>query len=603
MKDKSNNDYAEEQVVSIAPERKLVWRLLGYLRPFKKILSFALVLLLISKVIEAVVPVFIGDLSQKILNSLDLDGADKALLLKSIFVECFVLLVLVILSFAFDFGNIILRSWIGQKSLYTFRRQIYEHVLRMPLAYFDRNSIGRLMTRTIHDVDQINLMFAESVIPILGSIFLFISIFICIVVMDWKIAVFMLFVLPMVWGLTHHFRLKQRRNYERIRTVVSAMNTFIQEHLMGASIVRNFGLQAKAKFEFEKINMDHCNANFASINQFGLFIAGIDFLQNFCLIIAFALLAMSSIGEQGFQAGVFFTFSLYVVMFFRPLSDLAERYNILQSAMAAASRIFSVLDTQSEKSVDLGKMHLKHVQTIAFEDVWFAYEKENWILKGISFQIEKGESAAIVGMTGEGKSTILSLLMRFYEIQKGAIKINGNDIRQYTMESLREQFSVVLQDPVIFSGSIAQNISMFNPMIDSKQINSVLNYLGIASQMDRFPGGLDYELKEQGKGLSSGEKQLISLARAAVSQRSVLVLDEATTNIDTKTEQIIQEALKKVIENMTSIVIAHRFSTIRDVSLIMVLHGGRIVETGTHEHLMANKGIYEKLYRLQFKSI
>lgn len=595
-----HSEYIQEQIVSKASDRELIWRLLGYLRPYRTWLVIALLFLMLSKVIEAFLPIFIGHISQIILDSGHLDAAGKEAVMGNIWIESACILGLFLISFLFDTGNIILRSWTGQKSLYTLRMQVYNHILRMPLSYFDHERVGRLMTRTIHDIDQINLMFAESVIPIVGSLFLFLGMFVGIVIIDWRIALFVVAIMPVVWWLTHRFRMQERRAYDRIRTVVAAMNTFMQEHLMGVSTVRNFGLQEQAKKRFDEINEDECNAHLESIDHFCFFISAIEFMQSLSLILAFVLIAAFATGYGGFQAGTFFTFSLYVAMFFRPLADLAERYNLLQSAMAAAARIFHVLDTPSEKIKDQGRMKLSTVDTIAFENVWFAYEGEEWILKGLTLELGKGESSALVGMTGEGKSTLISLLMRFYEPQQGSIKINGEDIRMYSLDDLRRQFSVVLQDPVIFSGSIAENIAMFNSEISRKQIEGIIDYLGMEIMMRHFPDGLEYQLKEQGKGLSVGERQLISLARAAVHHRPVLILDEATANIDAATEHVIQVALKKILTHTTAIVIAHRLSTIQDVACIFVMQDGKIAEQGSHSSLLERKGIYENLYRLQF---
>jgi ATP-binding cassette subfamily B protein len=455
------------------------------------------------------------------------------------------------------------------------------------------------MTRTIHDVDQINQMFAESVIPIFGNIILFISIFVGIFFVNWKIGLLVLCILPVVYTLTHYFRLQQRRCYDHIRTIVAAMNTFVQENLMGAATIRNFGLQKKSRKHFEKINDDHCNAYVDSVRNFSFFIAAIDFLQNFSLIMAFAILVAWSPMGAHFEAGTYFTFSLYVLMLFRPLVDLAERYNTLQSAMAASARLFDVLDRHSEAAEYFGKQTLGEIETISFDNVWFAYEDERWILQGISFSVKKGESVALVGVTGQGKSTIISLLLQFYKHQKGEIEINGRNIREYSLNSLRHQFSIVLQDPVLFSGSIADNIALFNPQISHLQIEEVVDYLGMGPFINRLPSGIKYTLIERGKSLSTGEMQLLSLARAVAHRRAVLILDEATANIDTHTERVIQVALKKILHEKTAFVIAHRLSTIKEVSRILVLHEGKIVESGTHSELLEFQGVYEKLYRLQ----
>lgn len=597
---KSYREYIEEHVESAATDKQLIFRLLRYLRPYRTLLIAAVCLLLFSKIIEASVPIFIGRLAQAILNSGATDEIEKTALLSHILTSGFYILGLLLLSYILDSGNVILRSWVGQNGLYRLRKRIYEHVMQMPLSFFNKNTVGRLMTRTIHDVDQINQMFADSVIPIIGNLFLFIAIFIGIAFVDWRIAVLMVIVLPGVWWLTARFRHFQRLCYNRIRTVVSAMNTFVQEHLMGASIIRNFGLQSRTKKEFEEINDDYCNVYVESIHHFSFFIAGIDLIQNGSLVLAFVVIVVYSPLGSGFDVGTFMTFSLYSLMFFRPLADLAERYNILQSAMAAAARIFHLLDSDSERKADTGTRHLEDVESIIFEDVWFAYEDENWVLKGLSLGLYHGHSYAFVGMTGAGKSSIMSLLLRFYEPQKGTIRINGIPIQEYSLNSLRHQFSVVLQDPVIFSGTVAENLSLFDSGISQHEIHSAIDYLGLSPWLTHFPQGLEHVLHEQGKGLSAGEMQLISLARAMTHSRSVLILDEATANVDALTEQTMQQAFHKVLasKKMMTLVIAHRLPTVKEVSTIIVLQSGKVVEEGNHQALLEKKGTYEKLYRL-----
>jgi ATP-binding cassette subfamily B multidrug efflux pump len=597
---KYQREYVEEQVESFATDKELIWRLLRYLRPYRTFLIAAIVFLLFSKTIEVAVPLLIGRLAQAILNPGDLDESQKALLLQQVVGSGLSILGLLFLSYVLDSANVILRSWVGQKGLYRLRKRIYEHVMQMPLSFFNKNTVGRLITRTIHDIDQINQMFADSIIPIIGNLFLFVGIFIGLVIVDWRIAILVMTILPGVWWLTARFRHFQRICYNRIRTVVSAMNTFVQEHLMGASIIRNFGLQSRTKQEFEEMNEDYCDVYVDSIHHFSFFIAGIDLIQNGSLVIAFVLIVLFAPKDSAFNVGTFMTFSLYSLMFFRPLADLAERYNVLQSAMAAASRIFHLLDTASEKKIDTGARHLDEIESIVFEDVWFAYEDEHWVLKGLSLALYHGHSYAFVGMTGAGKSSLMSLLLRFYEPQKGTIRINGIPIQEYTLSSLRHQFSVVLQDPVIFSGTIAENLSLFDDAISEKEMEFVVDYLGLNPWITQFPQGLSQMLHEQGKGLSVGEMQLISLARAIVHRRSVLILDEATANVDALTEQMMQQAFHKALtsKKMMALVIAHRLSTVKQVSTIIVLQGGRVAEEGSHQTLLDKQGIYEKLYRL-----
>jgi ATP-binding cassette, subfamily B, multidrug efflux pump len=337
-----------------------------------------------------------------------------------------------------------------------------------------------------------------------------------------------------------------------------------------------------------------------AVHHFSFFFAGIDTLQNLSLIAIFVFLFVFSHPGQSFQAGNFFTFSLYVVMVFRPLLDLAERYNILQSAMAAAERIFEVLDTSVEQEGPTPGLPLNEIQSIVFEDVWLAYEKDNWILKGLSLTLQKETSIALIGMTGSGKTSVLSLLLGFYPFQKGRILINGQEIQNYNLFNLRRQFSMIIQDPVIFSGSVADNIALYDSTITLQQIQESAAFVNLLPFIEKFPHQFDHYLTERGTSLSAGEMQLISLARAVAHRRSVLIFDEATANIDIHTEKIIQDALKKVFHHQTALIVAHRLSTIRDVHVIYVLHQGKVIESGTHDQLLHQGGVYEKLYRLQF---
>lgn len=597
--------YHKEHTATLSSEKLLIRRLLSYLLPYRGITTLSIVFLFLAKCAEVLVPVYIGYTAQQIIDGVSKSAFERSILFEHIFQSCLIIFGLLLLGYLFDTISMSLKNWVGQKAVYTLRIQVYEHIQHFPLSYFDRNAVGRLMTRTIHDVDQISQMFSDSVVPIIGSLLLFLGICICLTIFDWKAAIVFAAVIPFVAYFTNKFRIDQRKSYDLIRNIVSAMNTFAQEHLMGASTVRNFGLQKQERQEFNEINQDNCEANIRAIHHFAFFMAMIDILQNFSLIFVFVALVTLSPAGTGFQVGAFFTFSLYALMFFRPLADLAERYNVLQSAMAAAERIFHILDEPIEVSGTIkqsdGVMREENeIHSITFEDVWFAYEKEHWIFKGLSFHIDKGESLALVGITGAGKTSLMSLLLRFYEFQKGSIKINGRDIREYPLNVLRNLFSVVLQDPVIFSGTLFENISLYQSDITQERIEGVIDYLNLRSFVERMPQGLQQILTERGKSLSTGEMQLISLARAIAQERSMLILDEATANIDTVTEQIIQNALKKVLKDKTSLVIAHRLSTIKDVNRILVLHNGVVAETGSHAQLLDKKGLYEKLYRVQF---
>ncbi|NGX42250.1 MAG: putative ABC transporter ATP-binding protein [Chlamydiae bacterium] len=595
-----HHTYEKEQLQPRGFDSALLKRLFGYLRPYRTFVIIAVLLLIVSKGIEAYVPIYIGKVAQIILDNTSPTALPLSDGLHTIMRHCLSIMGLLVIAYALDSVNVVLKNWVGQKGLYNLRLEVYRHIQQMSIDYYNKTAVGSLMTRTIHDVDQINLMFSESIVPLMGSVLLFISICIGLVIVDYRAAIVLAAVLPLVFVLTNHFRCHQRKCYEKIRSIVSAMNVFVQEHLMGASTIRSFGLQEQEKRKFDEINADHRNANIETIHYFASFFAGIDFIQSLSLITVFLVLVTFAPPNSGFQAGTYFTFSLYILMLFRPLADLAERYNLLQSAMAAADRIFHVLDQKTE---DLGPAEgpdLDEVHSIAFEDVWFAYKDENWVLKGTTFSINKGESVALVGVTGVGKTTILNLLQRFYDIQKGSITVNGRDIREYPLHALRQQFSVVLQDPEIFSGTIAENICLGNPNITDEKLDVVVDYVNLRPLVNSFHDGLQHYLSERGGSLSTGERQLVSMARAVAFDRSVLILDEATANIDSGTEKIIQNALMKILRDKTSIVIAHRLSTIKDVDRIIVLHDGVVAEKGTHQELLKVQGIYEKLYRLQF---
>lgn len=601
MKDQYyRSKYSKEYPKTTVLDFDLIRRLLRYLIPYKRVMAISVILLLIAKSIEAFVPIYIGKVTQVILTGFSLNPSQKLTLFNETVVSGLRIFVLIFIIYALDAANVFLKNWIGQKSVYTLRTEAYRHIQQMSLDYYNMHAIGSLMTRVIHDVDQIDLMFSESVIPLIGSGLLFVFISIGLLFVDWKIAFLLLFIFPTMFLLTNYFRYNQRRCYENIRSVVSAMNAFVQEHLMGASTIRSFGLQEQEKHYFEEINQDHRNANVESIHYYSIFFAGIDLIQSLSLIMVFAILVISS-SSTGFEVGAYFTFSLYALMLFRPLADLAERYNVLQSAMAAAERIFHMLDQPAEDySQKTNEPELKEIQEISFENVWFAYKKEEWVLKGFSLKIQKGQTIAIVGMTGVGKTTLLNILMRFYPIQKGNIKINGIDIQKFSLGTIRSQFSVVLQDPEIFSGTIIENITMYQENISPNQAESAIDYVNLRSVVDRLPNRAETYLPERGKSLSSGEQQLISLARAVAHDRSLIILDEATANIDSGTEAIIQTTLQKIFKDKTALVIAHRLSTIKEATKIVVLHQGIAFEVGSHKELLLRKGIYEKLYRLQY---
>lgn len=583
--------YHKEKIAKPVFDSVLMRMLWSYLKPHKRWIIFAIVILIVGKLAEASVPIFIAQVTQGML--------EKSMPFSEIVTICGYIIAILFFSYILDGISVGLKTWFGLKGIVTLRSDVYRHIIHMPLSYYDHNGVGRLITRTIHDIDQINRLFAEGIVPIIGNLFLFIGVLIGVTILDWRAAIVMFIFMPMAMWHTNYFRVNQRRCFEMIRSIVSALNTFIQEHLMGFATIRNFGLQKEEFRVFEEMNEDHAIAYKETIGYYAFFYTGIDFIQSGALILLFAILVLVTPSGQPFQAGTFFAFSIYVLMVFRPLSDLAERYNEMQSAFASAERVFDVLNKEEENLLE-PKGDFGELAEIIFDDVWFAYKGEDWILKGLSFTLKKGESLAIVGVTGSGKTTIMSLLLRLYEPQRGKITINGKEITACSKTALRSLFSVVLQDPVIFSGTFRQNLTLNDPRIDDQRVKRVVEELEMGKLIGRYPLGLDESISSRGKGLSVGEMQLLSMARALVHQNPIMMLDEATANIDSGMEHLIQRGIKHLTAHTTSIIIAHRLSTIREVDRILVIHDGHAAEQGSHHDLMVAKGLYEKLYRLHF---
>ena len=585
-----HSNYDRERVSVNGINIKLLKRLFSYLAPYRAWVILSVFLLASVKAIEAAIPILIGRLTVEVLGPTALSfvplpwGVGLAALL--------------IMGYAFDAVNVLVRNWVGQRTLFTLRSQTYDAIQRMPISFFDKQSIGRLMSRTIHDVDQINQLYSESAAPILGNLLLLIGIFLGTLYLNWKIAIVLLTIAPFLYWLTQRFQRIQGRCFELLRAIISALNSFIQEHLMGASTIWVFGIRKRETREFERINEDHAAASLESTRNLAIFLAGIQFLHHVVLILIFAsLVVFAPIGAE-FDAGMFFTFSLYTLMVFRPIADLAERYSVLQAAIAAGGRIFDILDREREQ-YDKGDA-LEEIESIVFEDVWFAYTQDHWILRGLSFSMKRGEALAIVGMTGAGKTTLMNLLLRFYDIHKGAITINGRDIRCYSLQQLRRQFSAVMQDPTLFTATLADNITMDNPRVSVATAQRAIEYVDFSSIGHKGSFRSEQSISGSGSGLSMGEAQLITLARAVAHGGSVYILDEATANIDTEGERKIQKAMNRILAEKMAIVIAHRLSTVQHATRILVIHEGCIAETGTHEQLLQRGGIYEKLYRLQF---
>jgi ATP-binding cassette subfamily B multidrug efflux pump len=481
-----------------------------------------------------------------------------------------------------DFGEQYLMQWVGQKAMFDLRRQLMDHLQKLDLAFYDHNPVGRLVTRLTTDVDALNELFSSGLLMILGDLLMLGFVVVAMLNLSPGMTAFMLAVMPLVVVVTMRFRRSVQESYRRIRIAIARINSYLQEHINGITVLQLFNREAKSRSEFERINRDHMEAFKDAITAYGWFYPVVEFLGMLALAL---LLAYGGFRIRGgaLSLGALAAFFQFGLRFFRPIQDLSEKYNILQSAMAASERVFKLLDTPVRIASPAQPVSFPQASAaIEFDHVWFAYKDEDWVLSDVSFQILPGETIAVVGHTGAGKTTITSLLLRFYEIQRGSIRIGGIDIRDFDLEELRRNFGVVLQDPHLFTGTIADNIRL-------------LDFI------QTLPEGFAQPVRERGAGLSTGQKQLISFARALAHNPRYLILDEATSSVDTETEFRIRAALARLVEGRTSIVIAHRLSTIQRADRIIVMHKGRLREIGSHQELLALRGIYWKLYQLQYK--
>jgi ATP-binding cassette subfamily B protein len=534
------------------------------------------------------------------------------------------------LSYGLEFMQTYIMQWTGQKIMFDMRAQIFAHLQRMHIGFFDRNPVGRLVTRLTSDIDALNEMFTSGIFAIFEDVFVLIGIVAVMLTMNWWLALLTFSVLPPILIITRIFRKYVRESYRRIRSAIAKINSYTQEHVSGMSLVQLFNRQQRTYADFQAINDTHRVAFKDSILAYALYYPGIELLSS----IAIALVIWAGgrgVMRNAVSIGVLVAFMQYAQRFFRPIQDLSEKYNILQAAMAASERVFKLIDTQPEivspaqpASPPPGSVRGR----VEFRDVWFTYQRLTpeqtasigsagnaasngkpalaaidgieWILRGVSFTIEPGETAAIVGHTGAGKTTIISLMMRFYDVQHGAILVDGIDVREHDLRALRQHFGVVLQDPFLFSGTIGENIRLGSP-ITRERIEQAADEVNLRDFIESLPHGFDEELKERGAGLSTGQKQLINFARALAHDPRILILDEATSSVDTDTELRVRSALERMVSGRTSVIIAHRLSTVQRADVILVMHKGQLREQGPHQQLLAQRGLYWKLYQLQYK--
>ncbi|MEW5797922.1 MAG: ABC transporter ATP-binding protein [Bacteroidota bacterium] len=582
----------DDEILGKAYDAQLMRRLVKYLRPYKWQVALAIALALAVSGLEAVRPYF-----TKIAVDVYIANGDKMGLLW-LTLAFFVLL---IVRGVVQYYNAYVTQKIGQHTIFDLRMELFRHLQKLSLRFYDKNPIGRLITRVTNDVEVLNEMFSSGIVMVFSDVFMIIGIVWFMFAMNWELALISLSVLPFLFYGTFLFRKKAREAYREVRLYIARINTFMQEHITGMLVDQIFNREKKAFEEFSSHNAGHREANIKSIFYYAIFYPSVDLIGAVAvgLIIWYA---GGSAMEGSVTIGTVMAFLQFNEMFWRPIRDLSEKYNIMQTAMASSERIFKLLDDQTfipetPAPKKIGDMKGK----IEFRNVWFAYNNEEWVLKNVSFTIEPGQTAAFVGHTGAGKTTITSLLSRFYDIQKGEILIDGVNIRDVALRDLRKHIAVVLQDVFLFSGDIKGNINLGNELISLEKIRRAANVVGVDRFIDSLPKKYDEEVKERGATLSVGQKQLLSFARALAFDPRILVLDEATSSVDTETELLIQSAIQKLLANRTAIVIAHRLSTIQSADKIIVMHKGEIREMGTHQELLSLKGIYHKLYLLQYK--
>jgi ATP-binding cassette subfamily B multidrug efflux pump len=485
--------------------------------------------------------------------------------------------------------------------MFDMRMQTFRHLHKLPVSFYDKNPVGRLITRVITDVDVLNEMFSAGIVSIFGDIFTLVGILIAIMVLNWQLGLVTMSVVPVIFVTTAIFRRKARDSYRRVRIAIAKINAFLQEHITGMAVVQLYNRERKSFKKFDEINQEHLVANLDGILAYAWFYPAIELLSS----IAIALIIWYGGGKvmQGMLTlGALVAFTQYSNRFFQPIADMSEKYNILQSAMASSERLFKLIDTPATvvnppNAIRPARPPLGEIE---FRNVWFAYNDEDWVLRDVSFQVNPGESVAIVGHTGAGKTTTTSLLTRFYDIQKGEILLDGINVAKLDLDYLRSSFAVVLQDVFLFSGTLETNIRLGSP-IARERVDAAADDVNLSPFVRLLPLGMDHPVNERGTTLSSGQRQLLAFARALAHDPQILVLDEATSSVDTETELQIRKAIDRLMENRTSIIIAHRLSTIQRCDKIIVMHKGRVREIGTHQELLAQRGIYYKLYQLQYK--
>ncbi len=600
------SDFREEEALGKVYDSHLARRLFRYLRPYRGWVIIAALLTLPVAPLAALGPklfeiavdrYFVPSLHDQITRAAAVHGLGWVSLLY---------LATLTLGFAFMYFQVRVMQKVGQDTMYDLRTEIFQHLQRLPISFYDRSPVGRLVTRVTTDVDALNDLFATGIAAMVNDALLLVLFIFIMLEMNWKLALATFAVLPLLFLCTWIFRDKVRDANRRIRTAIARINAFLQEHISGMSVVQLFNRERKARAQFAELNRIHMEAYKDAILAFALFYPGVEFLGVVAIIVVFWYGGLRSLAGV-VSVGVLIAFMQYAQRFFQPIQDLSEKFNILQSAMAASERIFKLLDEPVPTMASAG-LRLSAVRgEIEFRNVWFAYhggahpQEDDWVLRDVSFRVRPGETMAIVGHTGAGKTTTIQLLLRFYDIQRGQILLDGTDIRELSVQDLRRQFGIVLQDPFLFTGTLESNVRLGTASVSRKAAESALREVGLGPFLDSLPQGLDTMVSERGSTFSVGQRQLVSFARALAHNPRFLILDEATSSVDTRTEMMIREALDRLLTGRTSIAIAHRLSTIQNADRILVFHKGRLREQGTHQELLLQRGIYYRLYQLQYK--